>query len=68
MKTSQLVTDCIDLFCMLFTVGVIVSYFMDDEVRLDRATILGGAFVIGRIIRYASTGRPVLSSKDAENG
>ena len=68
MKVRELITDCIDLFCFLFTVGVIVSYFWDDEVRLDRAAFLGGAFVIGRILRYAATGRPVMPPKEAKNG
>jgi hypothetical protein len=67
-RARDVIEDCLNLFCWIFTVGVLLSYLFADEIRIGQVALLGGAFVLGRILRLFFTDRPIWVRKEASRG
>jgi hypothetical protein len=63
--TKKAVLDCINLFCFMFTFGVLFSYVWKGEVTIELPTFVAAAFVAGRLLRLAFTGKPVMPVEEA---
>ncbi|RDV06962.1 hypothetical protein DXH95_06090 [Sphingorhabdus pulchriflava] len=50
MKRSEIVIDCVNTFCWCFTFGVIASWFLHDDVKVDTSFFISAAFTFGRLL------------------
>ena len=65
MRPSKIIGDCIELFCVVFTIGILFTYFWKGEANLELSSIIAGSLVAGRLLRLAFTGRPVMPAEKA---
>jgi hypothetical protein len=63
-KRSEIVIDCVNMFCWCFTVGVIASWFLHEDVKVDTSFFFAAAFTFGRLINLLTKSE----NKVASNG